>query len=287
MLESLNPLAKTGRYSIVPLRWHEHYQLNHKTLYRCENNQKTELSGEPFAILADILEKQAVPVANDTPFPGGFFGYFGYDLAARIEELPQAAVRDLPVPALDLYWIDVTAVYDHGNRRLTLASLDETVDLQILEQQVRNSQRQLAQRPLKLPCLPQPIIEQQQFESMVQRGKDYIAAGDIYQVNLSCRFDGQIEGESSELYRRLRELNPSPFACLLHFPELDIISSSPERLVSLRRKLADAGCGHTCPIRRQLFRRTLRGRQLLTAYSRWQVKCLGPPTTCHNSRIKG
>lgn len=239
LLESLNPLPKTGRYSIVPLRWQEHYRLSEGSLTLCQQDKESPLAGEPLTLLADILSQRAVPPSAATPFPGGYFGYFGYDFAGQIEELPQTAQRDLPVLDLELYWVDLTAVYDHDKQQLTLASLDETIDLPGLEQQVRDSQHHLAHQQLKLDSLPQPVIEQQQFESMVQRGKDYIAAGDIYQVNLSCRFDGQIEGESSELYRRLRELNPSPFACLLHFPELDIISSSPERLVSLQLGLAE------------------------------------------------
>ena len=264
LLESLNPRPKTGRYSIVPLRWRECYQLRAGELYCCATGEVRHLPGEPLTLLADILSRRAVPAVADSPFPGGFFGYFGFDLAAQIEELPQAAERDLPVPDLDLYWVDLTAVYDHGRQQLTLASLDETINLIELEQQVRAAQRPLPRQPLKLISLPQAILSQQHFESMVQRGKDYIAAGDIYQVNLSCRFDGQLEGASSELYRRLRELNPSPFACLLHFPELDIISSSPERLVSLQQDLAEtrpiAGTrprGYTPPEDQQL------GKELL------------------------
>ena len=68
---------------------------------------------------------------------------------------------------------------------------------------------------------------------MVERARAYIAAGDIYQANLSCRFDGAYAGSAADLYARLRRVNPSPFACLLRSPGLEIISSSPERLVSL------------------------------------------------------
>jgi para-aminobenzoate synthetase component 1 len=74
---------------------------------------------------------------------------------------------------------------------------------------------------------------------MVERVREYIAAGDIYQANLSCRFDGRFEGETCDLYARLRRINPSPFACLLRSPGLEIISSSPERLVSLHHGIAE------------------------------------------------
>ncbi len=239
LLESLNPLPKTGRYSIVPLRCRERYQLRNNRLYRCDAQKQIILDGDPFSLLTDILQQRSIDSCDTTPFPGGFFGYFGYDLANRIEELPRQAERDLPIADFDLYWVDLTAIYDHQQQRLTLATLDPDIDLKPLQAEILASQRTLRQKKLKVIQQPQALSSQTSFEQMVQRGKDYIAAGDIYQVNLSCRFDGRVEGNSAELYRRLRAVNPSPFACLLHFPELDIISSSPERLVSLRGKLAE------------------------------------------------
>ncbi len=238
-LESLNPLPKTGRYSIIPLRWHERYLLRDETLSRSIRNQTTVLPGPPLITLGRILKQRTQPKAIETPFPGGFFGYFGYDLANQIEELPQRAMRDLPAPDLELYWVDVTAVYDYQTRRLTLGSLDPAVDLAGLENQIRQSQKPLNKDVLTVGRQPEPIISREQFIAMVERGKEYIAAGDIYQVNLSCRFDGTLQGASTELYRRLRDINPSPFACLLRFPQIEIISSSPERLVSLRNGLAE------------------------------------------------
>ncbi len=263
-LESLNPLPKTGRYSIVPLRWQERYLLKDETLFRCDQDGVSKLSGQPLKNLAHILHNRAVPKSPETPFPGGFFGYFGYDLAAQIEDLPQHAERDLPIPDLELYWVDVTAVYDHKNMRLTLATLDPTVDLKSLEPNIKELQKALPVQTLKTTRQPEPIISQNDFISMVEQGKEYIAAGDIYQVSLSCRFDGMLEGPSTELYRRLRTINPSPFACLLNFPEVEIISSSPERLVSLQSDLAEtrpiAGTrprGYTPPEDQQL------GKELL------------------------
>jgi para-aminobenzoate synthetase component 1 len=122
---------------------------------------------------------------------------------------------------------------------VTLAALDADVDLEKLERRIRKAQRKVKPESLEILMQPAPMITQQDFMAMVEKGKDYIAAGDIYQVNLSCRFDGRMKGKSSELYRRLRTTNPSPFSCLLHFPGMDIISSSPERLVSLRDGIAE------------------------------------------------
>lgn len=238
-LESLNPLPRTGRFSFVPLRRQERYQLSAGTLTCHSAGQSKLIKGNPFDSLSEILCARTVDPVAETPFPGGFFGYFAYDLAGWIEDLPFRAQRDLKVPDLELYWVDVTATYDHEKALVTLATPDAAVDLEELEGQIRKAQKKVNAEPLEILTQPAPMITQQDFMAMVRKGKDYIAAGDIYQVNLSCRFDGRMQGKSSELYRRLRSTNPSPFSCLLHFPAMDIISSSPERLVSLRDGIAE------------------------------------------------
>ncbi|PLX88194.1 MAG: aminodeoxychorismate synthase component I [Desulfuromonas sp.] len=241
-LETLNPLPKTGRYSIVPLRSRERYTVEHGRLYRMNAGHRELLAGQPLDVLSTLLADRTVPHSTATPFPGGFFGYFGYDLAHQIEDLPYNSHRDLPVAELVLDWIDLSAVYDHQHHRLTLASLDPAEDLSALEDEIRASQHpQTTSTELIVLKKPEPTVTREQFEMMVRRAKDYIAAGDIYQANLSCRFDSQIETTTPALYRRLRAINPSPFSCLLRYPDLalELISSSPERLVSLQRRIAE------------------------------------------------
>lgn len=239
LLESLNPAPETGRYSIVPLRAQEQYRLNNNLLSWVAPDGRSDSSASPLATLSEILQQRRCNVSPDTPFAGGFFGFFGYDLAHQIEELPRRAARDIGLSDLCLTWVDITAVYDHQRQLLTLATLDDNTDLPALKTQVLASQQlPIPSATLQTVHPPQPFLSEADFVRMVERAKDYIAAGDIYQVNLSCRFDATMSGPSTELYRRLRQANPSPFACLLHCAEVDIISSSPERLVSLHSGIA-------------------------------------------------
>ncbi len=239
-LESLNPQPRTGRFSIVPLRIVDSWSLEQGQLKYHKNNQQQHLDENPLSHLAEVWRNRAVTQPVDTPFPGGFFGFFGYDLSHQIETLPQIADRDLPIPQLRLDWVDLSAVYDYQHQRLTLACLEQDVDLKVLAQQIVAGQRRaLPAKQLRLQQPPRPLIASQVFMAMVEQAREYIAAGDIYQANLSCRFDGRLQGDSSELYRRLRQQNPSPFACFLQWKDFSIISSSPERLVSLRGNLAE------------------------------------------------
>jgi para-aminobenzoate synthetase component I len=238
-LESAAPSPRTGRWSIVPLRRTESYRLDDRGLVLLREGKETPLVGDPFTVLGEILQSRRVPSVPGTPFTGGFFGTFGYDLAGCVETLPRTARRDRPVPPLWLDWVDLSAVYDHGARRLTLASLDPNEDLTLLEDKVRRALCDPLPETSGSASPPLPLFSQQDFVAMVRRAKEYIAAGDIYQANLSCRFDATFCGTATDLYRRLRRVNPSPFACLLRQPGLEIVSSSPERLVSLRGGVAE------------------------------------------------
>jgi len=252
-LESASHAPRTGRHSIVPLRRTESWRLDEAGLLHLgADGRMTPLAGDPFQVLGRILSEREVnrcqgagPSADKEPvpacfFPGGFFGYFAYDLAGRIERLPRRARRDRPVPQFWLDWVDLTAVYDHDTGTLTLATVDPTVDLAVLEHEVRRALRRPIPglSPAKISP-PRPLLRQEEFVTMVERVRNYIAAGDIYQANLSCRFDGTFTGSATDLYARLRRINPSPFACLLRSPGLEIVSSSPERLVSLHEGIAE------------------------------------------------
>jgi para-aminobenzoate synthetase component I len=230
-LESQNPNPRTGAYSILPLRAVESYRLDASGLVCRRDGREQQLSGPPLTLLSEILNQRSITA--DALFPGGFFGYFGYDLATWLEDLPTSARRDLPVPQLWLDWVDLTAVYDHAARTVTLASLRDADDLEALAGKLLTASEQQQPNPDFTASVMTPDLEPARFQRMVERARDYIAAGDIYQANLSVRFSGSCSGSSAELYRRLRQINPSPFACYLKSPGMEIISASPERLVSL------------------------------------------------------
>ncbi|MDF1581572.1 MAG: anthranilate synthase component I family protein [Desulfuromonadales bacterium] len=240
-LESCPPRSRIGRYSIVPLQIRDTFTLTDCGLLRQENGSTEQLAGDVFVRLAEILTARAIPDRPGLPpFCGGFFGYFGYDLSRDIEVLPLHAEHDLSLPRLWLSWVDTVACYDHLEKRLHLTSLDPQVDLDALKRRIRAA--------VAAPSLPttavdhpplQPLISATAYADSVRHARDYIAAGDIYQANLSCRFSGPPIATPTDLYRALRSINPSPFACYLQTPQVTIISSSPERLVSLHDGVAE------------------------------------------------
>ncbi|MEM9770461.1 MAG: anthranilate synthase component I [Cyanobacteria bacterium P01_D01_bin.73] len=188
-------------------------------------------------------DNTGLPSNSDLPFQGGWLGWLGYDLGWEVERLPY--LRDDPLPFPVVYWYEPEqfAVLDHQEQRLWLA-VTNADDLEILEQR-------LAIAPT-LPMVTAPELANPQetldtllagdrlrfhstqadYTQAVRRAKEHIHAGDIFQANLSLRFSTPAPGDSWSLYRSLQAINPSPFASYWRSPWGDVVSCSPERLLS-------------------------------------------------------
>jgi para-aminobenzoate synthetase component I len=170
------------------------------------------------------------------PFVGGWLGWLGYDLAWEIEHLPQQNYDDLPFPVAFWYEPECFAVLDHEAQLLWLAvskadqmqALVDRLDTnQTLNQTLNQTDRNPTDSNIRF------ITEQSDYEAAIVRAKEYIRMGDIFQTNISLRFETETDRSSWEIYQALQKINPSPFASYWRSPFGDVISCSPERLVSL------------------------------------------------------
>lgn len=220
---------------------------------------------DPFQELAQLLNHQRIARPADVPpFFGGAVGYLSYDLARQFERLPSLAFDDLAVPDLEFAFFDLVAAIDHELNRLVLMFCPppERFLGEPREKLFREGKDRLAEFEARLTGPDKadahwhdlgrltftPEQEQAAYSQSVRRCQEYIAAGDVYQVNLSHRFTVTGEAFSSlddlqtdlATYGRLRALNPSPFSGILRFDAVRLISSSPERLVRLEGRRADS-----------------------------------------------
>ena len=264
LFESGNGEGAMGRYSYFGI---DPYQ----TLYGkgdtfvCRSIQGRMDSGtSPFQRLSHLLNHQRIVRPPDVPpFFGGAVGYLSYDLARQFERLPCLAIDDLAVPDLEFAFFDLVAAIDHELNRLVLMFCPplERFLGEPREKLFREGRDRLAEFEARLirsdkadahwsnlGCLTfTPEQEQAVYGQNVSRCQEYIAAGDIYQANLSHRFNVTCEAFSSlgdlqtdlSVYSRLRSLNPSPFSGILRADAVRLISSSPERLVRLEGRRAD------------------------------------------------
>ncbi|MGL5065720.1 MAG: anthranilate synthase component I [Microcoleus sp.] len=176
----------------------------------------------------------------DIPFTGGWLGWLGYDLAWEIEQLPQLNTDPLPFPVSCWYEPESFAVLDRQCQILWLAA-SQPAQLDVMQDRLEQYRGQL--KNIELPKSSQrksitPILNlsKNEYQEIVCQAQKYIQAGDIFQANLSVRFETQTNCDSWSIYRALQQINPSPFANYWQTPWGAIVSCSPERLVKLSGK---------------------------------------------------
>lgn len=206
--------------------------------------------GDPIAVAAQRIEAEqkafAVPSSSpcspDLPFRGGAIGYFGFELARHIESLPATTIDDVGVPDLVIGWYDAALVWDRLNQRGWLCGTPDA--LAALSKQLEcasgGSGFELGQRGLDRnlggPTQFESNMTRSEYLEKIATARRYIAAGDIYQVNLSHRLSAPLAISGFEAYRRLRRVSPAPFAAYISAAAeggkfVEVLSSSPERLL--------------------------------------------------------
>lgn len=189
----------------------------------------------------DALQKRleafrAEPSPHVTsPFPGGAVGVIAYDMGRLIEPVTMNALRDIPVPDLDVAFYAGVVAYELATRRVYLLRTElpgvPSPDwLEVVPELARHDNKTLPLPPGSDRSL-QSSFSREAYCKAVRRVQDYIAAGDVYQVNLSQRFVGEWNDSPWVLYARLRERNPAPFSAYLELDGMTLLSSSPERFL--------------------------------------------------------
>ena len=210
-----------------------------------KNQQRlwTPAVGEILPFLRSRLEQptDTNPQIAHLPFTGGWLGWLGYDLAWEIESLPNLNQDTLPFPVAYWYEPDCFAVLDRVEQTLWLAA-SEPQQLDCLKSRLTCSNFKV-ESTFSTASEISFLTSQQQYQNSVKRAKEYIQAGDIFQTNLSLRFQTSTAASSWQIYRQLQQINPSPFASYWRSPWGDVISCSPERLVQL-----SGDCAQTRPI---------------------------------------
>jgi anthranilate synthase component I len=180
------------------------------------------------------------PDIGGIPFTGGLVGVSGYDVVRLFENLPRRTPRQPGIPDAAFTATQSTLVFDHLTRRVALLHDGPAAERDRLRREVM----QLLRGPVpadgatRTLSRPAAAMTEAQYAERVAACKEYIAAGDIYQVVLSVLFRGRTNVPAFEIYRALRLLNPSPYMFYFEFGDLKVIGSSPEALVRLHGRQA-------------------------------------------------
>ncbi|MGH9491292.1 MAG: anthranilate synthase component I [Terriglobales bacterium] len=196
---------------------------------------------------AEVHARQVAPMPG-LPFLAGAVGYFGYDMVRQTERLPERAQDDLGLDEALLMFFSRQIVFDHARRQMTLVACIMAGGARPLAQEYARARRDLAAIERRLKQVPrppaarryllrhpkiQPTITRPKFLAMVARAKEYIAAGDVFQVVLSMRWDVRTRVPPFQAYRALRTVNPSPYMFFLRLESTCIVGASPEMLVAV------------------------------------------------------
>jgi len=208
-------------------------------------------STDPFDSLRELMDSyKLVPDPELPRFHGGAVGYVGYDMVRFIEKLPDTTPDDLGLPDCQFMVTDTILIFDHVNHKIKVVTnavvsgppeeayqraiekIDALVDL--LKQPVPEP------APAAGTAEPQDFrsnFSREAFEEAVGRAKEYIRAGDIFQVVLSQRFSRETVADPVDIYRALRSINPSPYMFYVRMDDLYLVGSSPEILVRVEDDL--------------------------------------------------
>lgn len=275
LLESARENGKTGQYSFVTADPYlvfrskgETVELHWMAAPEGKYGKRAALKRKPLSKLRELMANyRTARVEGLPPFTGGAVGLFSYDFVHQFELLPRTTLDELAVPDAIFLFVDLVVAFDHlANKAWVIVNpgareqemgfrkpgqdqwgrlYDEAAErIKAISGRLSAAggghldQRRPGTGSVGVRLEPQ--LTRERFESMVRRCKEYIAAGDIYQANLSQRFSAAIgDHDPLRLYEVLRGVNPSPFAAYAEFGDCTVVSSSPERLVRLRGNVAD------------------------------------------------
>jgi anthranilate synthase component 1 len=204
-----------------------------------------EPDGDIYSVLDSYLDRYTEVDVSDLPrLRGGAVGYMGYDAVRLVEDLPDPPPDSLGHPDAVWCFYDTVAAFDHVRHQIVLLAnvfIDEETSLRAAYEEAQTRLSAL-ERDLKRPAPdPDPVewtdealtsnVERPDFEAAVRTAKEHVERGDIFQVVLSQRFSTSFQGDRFNLYRALRQVNPSPYLFYLDLDDLGLVGSSPEVLV--------------------------------------------------------
>jgi anthranilate synthase component 1 len=249
LLESVEGGEHVGRYSYLGVRPFMVVTPTRDGIEIRRGRKREQRKGDALRLLAGLMaeHKPLRAVAGLPPFTAGAVGFVAYDFVRRLERLPSTAKDDLHAPDLCLMFFDRVLAFDHVRQQIQIIATIDIRDGKSAGREYRRATSDVASIARKLAAgiaptrdrrsrgkiTVQPVTSKQDFLRSVRRAKEYIAAGDIFQVVLSQRWDLQINTEPFQIYRALRRVNPSPYMFYLRMGERQVLGSSPEMLVKV------------------------------------------------------
>jgi anthranilate synthase component 1 len=267
LLESVEGGEQVGRYTFIGINPYKRIVARGRSIAITEGKRTTQIEGDIFAVLRDALGgHKPARLAGMPPFTAGAVGFFAYDAVRQIERLPELAKDELGVPDACLLFFDEVLAFDHVRKQIWLmvtadvtliapekAYTDAVRRLDKLEKRLAGPLPKLRKAKSGEKLKVEHRTRKKDFLTAVEKTKEYIRAGDVFQTVLSQRFDVETGLDTFQVYRSLRTVNPSPYMYFLRItpegslgglgrnsstnkkappgPPIELAGSSPELLV--------------------------------------------------------
>lgn len=241
-----------GRYSILSTNPFIIVKAFRDQVEIIKNGKSTIKKGRALDYVKSIIEQYEIINDDNLPFSGGAVGTVGYDMIKQYEKLPTKNIDTIKTPDLHLMFVKEAVVYDHFNHTIQIIILDEDTDKGREDAEERIIEiRTMLRKDIILndggdsteKLTFQSNVSKKTFVDAVEKAKQYIYDGDIFQVVLSQRWSAKCYTPPFILYRRLRRVNPSPYMYYFKFKDYYIVGSSPEMLVEIKNNKIS-----NCPI---------------------------------------
>jgi anthranilate synthase component 1 len=269
LLESVEGGEQVGRYTFIGLSPYKRIVARGRQIAITEGKRVTRIEGDVFEVLRQALGgHKPARLKGLPPFTAGAVGFLAYDAVRQIERLPTLAADELGVPDACLLFFDEVLAFDHVRKEIWLVvTADVTLDrpedayakavkrLARLEKRLAQPLPKMKSKPARGKLKVVHRTRKRDYIAAVERTKEYIAAGDVFQAVISQRFDVKPGADAFQVYRALRTVNPSPYMYFLRFapdgplggrpglsskgkktaPPLELAGSSPELLVRVHQ----------------------------------------------------
>ena len=252
IFESVEKRRIRGRYTIIGADPDKIWEFNKRKIYIIKNGKKKIIRGSPYAFLKNLIETFSFPLPKKLPpICSLLVGYFSYDIIRYIEKIPDNCLDDLKIPDIRLIRPKTLIIHDNLLKKIYFiinCFADEKISnyskyyfqliqnihyLKNLTFNFENLGKIKTQTNNNTKV--KSNISKKEFKKIVLKAKEYIKKGDIFQVVLSQRFESKLTKSPLEIYKKLRITNPSPFMYFFNFDDFQILGSSPEILVRLRK----------------------------------------------------
>jgi anthranilate synthase component 1 len=249
LLESVERGEQIGRYTFVGARPYMQVRTRGDQVVIRRGRAETKKRGNPFAVLKELLHEHRTPVIPGLPpFTAGAVGYFAYDVVRQLENIGEHAKDDFSLPDCVLMFFDRLLAFDHLRHQIHIVAnadvrresprlaYDRALrDISAIERKLAAGLRPAVWKKSSAGKTSKLKVKHRtsanRFTHAVERAKEYIAAGDVFQVVLSQRLDFTPEVAPFDIYRSLRAVNPSPYMYFLRMGDKHVLGSSPEMLV--------------------------------------------------------